>query len=93
MDEVDVAFLRSVPVVMESREAIQLCFPIERIHPVVAQIFEELAIHAQGGPGRDGFGPSCPVQAEAKVVPRRLRKWRNKRVHHRQPAREWPLVT
>src|SRR5580693_3595587 len=38
IDEVDEAFLCFVTVVMESREKIQLCFPIEGINPVAAQV-------------------------------------------------------
>jgi hypothetical protein len=73
VDEVDVSFSGLIPVVMKSREAVELRFPIETVHPVVAKVHQKIPIHSEGRTGnRGGFGPSRLSQPAAQIFHRSL---------------------
>ena len=91
MDEVDAPFLGRATVVIESCNTVQSRLPVKRIRPVAAQIFEELAFHAQRRAGaRNHLRPSSLSQAKMQVILCSLGNERRKAPSYRD--HKWPML-
>src|SRR5882757_4186776 len=69
VDEMNSGGIRRVSEMMESRELLHLCFPVELVSPVIANIFEEREIEPVL-PGSAGHlvWPACSPQPVPKII-------------------------